>query len=479
MQASLKENNMNQRKLAFSVALGAMLTLGLLVGFNLSHDPAMASDEHLGTIGQTNPSGVVRAQDTVSSAHVVVQFSDGDTTVRPVTWTGTITRIAALEAAGFDVVSTGDTVCRIEGDGCPITDCFCLDNWWGQGEWADPVWDESFPPPGERVPPLVDGDVIAFRNGVFDFGLNGKLPGAPTYVAASDALEWMLDQQQSDGSYPSFSGAIAGSARALVALGSAGYDPSEWGSPSLLDFLTAISKTETADYAATGAAEAGRLAVGAAWTGQTVTDFADINLPISITTYYSPTSGSYGDGSGDTAWALLGLHAAGEDVPTQTIGFLKSVQNADGGWAWNEWGATSEIQHTALCIQALLVAGEPVTSTEMAEALAYIESGRNSDGGYGYMVGTESELNTTAYVIQSLLSAGQDPVGNWCTATRCRYLFSQQAGDGSFPGSSPLYSVQEAIPALMHRPYGPLASWTYNCYANYLPLVAKNVSSGP
>ena len=471
---------MNQHKLAFSIALGAMLTLALLVGFNLSRDPAMASNELSGMIDQTTSSEVVHAQDTVSSAHVVVQFSDGDTAVRPVTWTGTITRITALEAAGFDVVSTGDTVCSIEGDGCPITDCFCADNWWGQGEWAGTAWDESFPPPGERVPPLVDGDVIAFRNGVFDFGLIGKLPSAPAYVAASNALEWMRDQQQSDGSYPSFSGPIAGSVRALVALGSAGYDPAEWGSPSLLDFLTVISKTETADYAATGAAEAGRLGIGAAWTGQTMTDFADINLPISITTYYSPTSGAYGDGSGDTAWAMLGLHAAGEDVPTKTIDFLKSVQNPDGGWAWNEWGTTSEVQHTALCVQALLAAGEPITSTEVEDALAYIKSGKNSDGGYGYTtVVTASDLNTTAYVVQSLLSAGQDPVGNWCTTTRCRYLFSQQAEDGRFLGVSPLYATQEVIPALMHRPYGPLASWTYNCYANYLPLVAKNAVSGP
>ena len=60
---------------------------------------------------------------------------------------------------------------------------------------------------------------------------------------------------------------------------------------------------------------AGKLAVGAAWTGQTVTDFAGINLPISLTAYYSPTTGGYGAGSGDTAWAVLGLAAMGETDP--------------------------------------------------------------------------------------------------------------------------------------------------------------------
>jgi hypothetical protein len=456
-----------------------MLTIGLLMGFSISRNSAMASTQAAEVIDQANVGEAVRAQDTMNSAHLVVQFSDGDTAVRPVTWTGTISRVGALKSAGFAVEHTGDTVCSIDGDGCPATDCWCADNLWAQGQWAGTTWDDSAWPP----PNPTDSDVVAFRNGTqpdySDWGLKGFLPGAPTYVAASDAAEWMRDQQQSDGSYPSWAGPIAGSVRSLIALHSVGYDPDEWGSPSLLNFLTVVSKTETANYAATGAAEAGRLALGAAWTDQTVTDFAGINLPVSITTYYSPTSGAYGDGSGDTAWAMLGLHAAGDDIPTQTVSFLKGVQNTDGGWSWNEWGTDSEVQHTALCIQALLAAGEPVTSTELADALSLIESGKNSDGGYGYMVGDASDLNTTVYVIQSLLAAGQDPVGNWCATTQCRYLFSKQEANGSFPGYAPLYSVQEAIPALMHRPYGPLAPWTYNCYANYLPLVANNVSSGP
>jgi len=242
-----------------------------------------------------------------------------------------------------------------------------------------------------------------------------------------------------------------------------------------------VSRTETVEYAASSASAAGKLAVGAAWTSQPVTDFVGINLPLSITAYYSATTGAYGNGSGDAAWAVLGLHAAGESIPTQTIDFLKGVQNADGGWAWNEWGTDSEVQHTATCVQALLAAGEPVTATEVISALALIDSAKNGDGGYGYQVGNASDLDTTAFVIQALLSAGQNPPGNWCAMVGCGYLLSEQAADGSFLfyGTPSLYATQEAIPALMHRPFGPLASWTYNCYANYLPLVLRDSGSTP
>jgi hypothetical protein len=408
------------------------------------------------------------------SAHVVVQFMNGDTAVRPITWTGTISQVAALKMAGFTVAHNDNKLCGIDGEGCPDTKCFCSDNWWARGNWGGTKWDMPWP-----VPDLVDGDVIAFRYSKSDWGLTGKLPGAPTYVAASDALEWMRDQQQSDGSYQDSDGKIGASIRALVALGSAGYDPAEWGDPNLLSFLTVVSRTETVEYAASSASKAGKLAIGAAWTSQPVTDFVGINLPLSITAYYSATSGAYGDGSGDTAWAVLGLHAAGESIPTQTIDFLKGVQNADGGWTWNEWGTNSEVQHTATCVQALLAAGEPVTATEVISALALIDSAKNSDGGYGYQVGSASDVDTTAFVIQSLLSAGQDPPGNWCATAGCGYLLSEQAADGSFLfyGTPSLYATQEVIPALMHRPFGPLAPWTYNCHVLYMPVMFKESSA--
>jgi hypothetical protein len=306
-----------------------------------------------------------------------------------------------------------------------------------------------------------------------DWGVTGFLPGAGTFVAASDALEWMRGQQQADGSYVDAFGAAGASARALIALGAAGYDPAQWGSPNLLDFMTVVSRTETAAYAASSAAAAGKLAVGAAWTGQDVADFAGVNLPISITAAFSPTTGAFGAGSGDTAWAMLGLYAMGDAIPSEAVVFLKSVQNEDGGWAWNEWGADSETQHTAACVQALLAAGQDVQSAEIASALAFIADARNEDGGYPYMSSGPSDVGSSAYALQALLSAGQDGPGNWCSAVQCVFLLAAQQEDGSYGGYSALYSTQEVIPALMHRPLGPLAEWSYNCYAGYVSIVAK------
>jgi hypothetical protein len=447
----------DRSKFGLAITLAAASVVALMVAFSIQTGPAEAQ-----------PAALPAAD---SSAHVVVQWASGATAVRPISWTGTISRVAALELAGFAIEHSGDAVCSIEGEGCPATDCFCPSNLWAQGVWAGIAWDGAAWPP----PAVLDGDVIAFRDGTqpdySDWGLAGKLPGAPTYVAASDALDWMRGQQQPDGSYMDSFGKIGASNRALIALGAASYDPAEWGDPDLLSFLTVVSPTETVDYVAASAAKAGKMTLGAAWTGQPVDDFAGINLPISITTYYSDTTGAYGDGSGDTVWAVLGLYAAGEAIPARAVEFLESVQNDDGGWAWNEWGTTSETQHTATCVQALLAAGEPPTSTAVTKALAFLEGVQNADGGYPYTPPGASDVGSTASALQGLLSAGETPSGNWCTGMRDRYLLAIQQPDGSYPGFSPMYATQETIPALMSKPYGPLAAWTYNCYGIYLPLL--------
>ena len=65
------------------------------------------------------------------SAHVVVVFSGERAAVRSISWTGTISRVAAMKAAGFTVEHLGDAVCSIDGDGCPASNCWaCGTNNW-------------------------------------------------------------------------------------------------------------------------------------------------------------------------------------------------------------------------------------------------------------------------------------------------------------------------------------------------------------
>ena len=138
---------------------------------------------------------------------------------------------------------------------------------------------------------------------------------------------------------------------------------------------------------------------------------------------------------------------------------------------------------TALALQALVATGEPITASAVISGLAYLASVQNVDGGFPYVGGdgAVSDVNSTAYVVQALLAAGEDPRGQrWTTANGnpFGYLATMQLGDGSFEWQAGtganLLATQQAIPALLGRPFPvqrqPLAA----CPGVYLPLVSQN-----
>jgi hypothetical protein len=459
MQASLKENSMNQRKLAFSIVLGTMLALGLLAGLSLSSNPVMALSEiseeatAIDTLGFHT---TLQAQDNISAARVVVVLSGEKAAVRSITWTGTISRVTALRIAGFDVENLGDAICSIEGDGCPPEDCFCSDNQWWQGRWETSEWDSSGWPPAN----LVDGDVIGFHQG--DVWSPPAFP-AQSYVGGARALDWLRDQQQSDGSF----GSLNSTAEALIAAGANQVNADTWHNdgPSLL----ANMLSEGPELANRNASGVGKLAVALAsqescWPVEAMT-------PLD---YYDPVSGTFALDTLYQAWGMLGTSALSGTVPPSATQHLKELQQPDGGWEWAV-GQGTDTNSTALALQALIAAGEPATSSVITSGLSYLENAQNGDGGFPYSPdspwGTASDANSTAYVVQTLLATKEDPLtGTWAISSTnpVSYLLGLQLPDGSFEwqegSGADLFATRQAIPALLHQPFPLKAASLQDCY---------------
>jgi hypothetical protein len=154
---------------------------------------------------------------------------------------------------------------------------------------------------------------------------------------------------------------------------------------------------------------------------------------------------------------------------------------ADGGWEWAPgWG--TDTNSTALAIQTLIAAGDSLSSTRVISGLAYLASAQNQDGGFSYTPGpsAKSDSNSTAYGVQAIIAAHQDPSGPAWTVSNTNpisYLLSMQLPDGSFEwqpgtGANQLATTQ-VIPALLGHA-NPLASGELAaCPAAYLPALRK------
>lgn len=414
--------------------------------------------------------------DGPDDGEVVVIFPGEQGTVRPISFTTSISRVGALILAGWEVEASGETVCSIEGVGCPASDCFCPDNWWSSAGWDSnsAIWDTlTWPPPA-----IVDGDIAGFRWSNTNWG-PPLLPGS-AYTAALQGLDWLRPRQSEiDGGYGNASGTVEG----LLSVGSNRHDAGKWrrqaDSPSLLGYFLANGPA----YANASPAQGGKMAVGL-----TAANGCWPAMAMEPLVHYSPTTGIFGSsfGSGFQAWAILGTTALSQTTPASATTVLKNAQQGSGGWEWSPgWGA--DTNSTALAIQALLAAGESSGSVAIVDGLAYLDSAQNNDGGFPYDPispwGTDSDTNSTAYVVQAILAAGQDPMaGAWVIsgANPISYLLGMQLSDGSFewqPGFGPnQIATQQAIPALLNRSFPLQVTDLDRCPVYYMPLILKQAN---
>jgi uncharacterized protein YfaS (alpha-2-macroglobulin family) len=114
-------------------------------------------------------------------------------------------------------------------------------------------------------------------------------------------------------------------------------------------------------------------------------------------------------------------------------------------------------------------------------ALDFLKSLQQSDGGFAYAAGQNatSDANSTAYVVQAILAAGQAPdAAPWSVGATnpISYLLDRQLPDGGLEwqpglGADPL-ATQQAIPALLGRSHPIRRQEMESCSALMLPALA-------
>ncbi len=437
--------------LAFGLALGLMVVLqGALTAVAAPPlTPALSQGER------------ERLQENTNYADVVVDFGDGRVEVRRVTFVSpTISSLEALRLSGIDAgiadFDFGAAVCAIDKLGCSLDNCFCDPNqYWGLFRLQGGQWVAS--QVGAADSTVKPGDVDGWYWGPFD-----ATPSLLTReeLAARAGLAWLRGLQAADGSFGGNAGATLDTVMAGAAAGEnltrwrGANDKSPW------DYL----RKQAGIFATRdeSRASAGKLALMVAAAGLDPRSFAGQNLVVSMSQVYSPTTGAFGESNWDQTFNMLGWRAAGQTVPVTATALLVQRMNEDGGWGWT---ATSEsdVDTSALAVQALLAAGEPVTSSAVISGLTYIQSVQNDDGGFPYLptsrTDTSSNSNSTAFVVQAILAAGQDPLGaEWTTTvsatTPISYLLSQQTAEGGFAFTTPPandFATRQVIPALLGK----------------------------
>lgn len=297
------------------------------------------------------------------------------------------------------------------------------------------------------------------------------LVGALPALAAADltaALDYLQSQQNADGGFGSgFSpgSTLASTPIVVLAIVAAGGDPAAFDQ----DGNTPITYMEANAASAASAGDLSKLILAAIAVGENPRSLGGVDSVVKLESL-SDAGGRIG-GEADTfighTLAVLALASAQRPISGAAVDYIKTAQQEDGSWAWDGSAETAgDTNTTAFAVQALVAAGEDPGSEAITDALSYYQGIQNEDGGWPYQnpsdYGTATDANSTAVTIQALIAAGQDPTGaDWTTdggGTPIAALEALQNPSGAFawqaavPDDNLLATVQ-ALPALAGKAF--------------------------
>ena len=290
------------------------------------------------------------------------------------------------------------------------------------------------------------------------------VPYAPAFAqagtadaAVQQAVAYIRTQQAPDGTFAGFG---AGStADAIYALVAAGANPAEFknGGASAVEGLI-----KAAPEAAKDTGVAAKFVLASLLAGQDPHALGGIDLIAAVQNGYDAAAERYGNDTTSEALAVLALQAAGDPVRLASIAKLEQQQLPDGGWSFDATAATgSDTNTTALVLQALISAsGTPEARTK---ALSYLRAQQNADGGFPYsqtsQFGNASDANSTALSIQAILAAGEsmsDWVKDGKSPVERLLAFQNPSGAFRYQDSAPddnQLATYQAVPAIAGKTF--------------------------
>lgn len=274
---------------------------------------------------------------------------------------------------------------------------------------------------------------------------SSDFPYATNDIEISKALDFLQNQQESDGGIGGFSV----SAWVSMALSSAGEDLDDW--DNLVGYFE--EKTNLLDNDKPEDWERQTLAIIAC--NKDPQNFSDIDFVEKILSFYDGNQiGSTGN-LFDDSFGILALISAGVDkdehVIQNTKSFLLSKQNSNGGWG--------DSDSTAAAIMALVAAGEDKDSPVITDAVTFLKTLQTEGGGFHSWGNTN--IASTAWVVMAINSIDGNPEAEeWKKNENgpIDYILSLQQTDGSFNWTAsykngPEWMTAYAITALLGKTY--------------------------
>jgi energy-coupling factor transport system substrate-specific component len=323
-----------------------------------------------------------------------------------------------------------------------------------------------------RLKPALRGAAAAMLAAAVGLGGLGALaPARAEAAGASGAVAWLESVQNGDGGWgpsPGDGSSAEITSWATLGLEAAGRSPFDVssGSSTPVDFLRRHldGLKSPGDLARTILALEG--------AGVDPRQLGGENL-VSQLLARRRQNGSYEGWPNSTAYAAIALRAAGATGGLDgTLGWLRGVQNDDGGWG-DTPGSPSNADGTGAVLQAL-----SADSKASGRGLSYLRQAQHKGG--GFPLGGNGIVNTqsTAWAVEGILAAGGSPSSfRRGGASALDYLDDSQEADGSYLYAKPSGEVPAEV--AHQTPVWVTSEVLVAASGNHLPISAPPREAAP
>lgn len=268
-------------------------------------------------------------------------------------------------------------------------------------------------------------------------------------VDRAEAIGWLIQHQNGDGSWGQGGAEVAATAEALAALKNAGADKGFHYTRALA--WLSNRKTDSVDSLA-------RKIIALKNTG---VDTTELGLSTTLLELANAAGGwgayaGYGGGFPDSGLAMEALRAANVTAPVAAYFSLTAAGQGSGNQGWSYWGGvlgsnkTPVILPTASNVTVLshfYQDGYSGAGTQISRAANWLLAKKQSDGRFtdhGADTGSEQTTAITYLALQAAASAGLAPPGtDTALAQASAFLQSRQVADGSW--NSDAYATALAL----------------------------------
>jgi energy-coupling factor transport system substrate-specific component len=275
-------------------------------------------------------------------------------------------------------------------------------------------------------------------------------------AAANASVRYLLDAQNDDGGWgaaPKTPSSQLYTGWTTLGLAAAGRNPLDVGHPSALAYIRAHAR----DLNDLGELNRTILVLRAAGRGTTIGG-RDLETAVASK---QRRNGSFAGRVNTTAFAILGLRAAGRGTHNRAIrraaAWIAGQANADGGFNFAGKGGPSGIDDTGAALQALAAGGRR-RGHVAKRATRFVVRRQNDDGGFALIPGGPSNAQSTAWAVQGLLAVGRDPseIRHKGSVDPMTYLRSLTAPSGEVRYSrtsrqTPVWVTGQALAALARK----------------------------